>query len=99
MKVLDVANVPDKKSFPPRLLVIFLGTTLAIAGAITWVYGSTLWQEADSQDPRKVFAQEVYSTVSARMHLFSRNGSGPDSEAGAFWSRMRRRHSSTKDQE
>lgn len=99
VKVLDVANVPDKKSFPPRLLVIFLGTTLAIAGAITWVYGSTLWQEADSQDPRKVFAQEVYSTVSARMHLFSRNGSGPDSEAGAFWSRMRRRHSSTKDQE
>lgn len=99
VKVLDPANVPDKKSFPPRLLVIILGTTLAIAGAITWVFGSTLWQETDSQDPRKVLAQEVYSTISARIHLFSRNGSGPNSEAGAFWSRMRRRDSGTKDQE
>src|SRR4029077_19653737 len=33
VKVLDVANVPDKKSFPPRMSIIFLGTALAFAGA------------------------------------------------------------------
>jgi uncharacterized protein involved in exopolysaccharide biosynthesis len=99
VKVLDVANIPDKKSFPPRLLVMFLGTTLAVAGAITWVFGSTLWQETDSRDPRKVFAQEVYSTVSARVHMFSQNGSGTHSDAKTFWSRLRRRRPESKDSE
>jgi len=31
VKVLDVANIPDKKSFPPRLLIIFLGTVLVLS--------------------------------------------------------------------
>jgi len=92
VKVLDVANVPDKKSFPPRLSIILLGTVLAFAGAITWVFGSTKWQQTDAKDPRKVFAQEVYSTVSARVPRFSRNGSGIQSDDKTFWSRLRGRH-------
>ena len=99
VKVLDAANIPDKKSFPPRLLVIFFGTTLAVAGAITWVFGSTLWRETDSRDPRKVFAQEVFSTVSARVHMFSQNGSGTRSDAKTFWSRLRRRRAESKESE
>ena len=92
VKVLDVANVPDKKSFPPRLSIIFLGTALAFAGAITWVFGSTKWHQTGSKDPRKVFAQEVYSTVSAHVPRFSRNGSGMQSDDKTLWSRLRGRH-------
>jgi uncharacterized protein involved in exopolysaccharide biosynthesis len=99
VKVLDVANVPDKKSFPPRLLIIFLGTALAFAGAVTWVFGNTLWNETDAGDPRKVFAQEVFSTVSARVPLFSRNGSGTQSNGKSFWSRLRGGHKDSKTQE
>ncbi len=65
VKVLDPANVPDKKSFPPRLLIVLLGTTLAFAVGVTWVFGRALWAGADPSDPRKVLAQEVLSAVRA----------------------------------
>src|SRR6201988_171598 len=64
VKVLDVANIPDKKSFPPRLLIILMGTALAMTAAVSCLLGRALWRETDSEDPRKVFAQEVASTVS-----------------------------------
>ena len=91
VKVLDVANVPDKKSFPPRLLIMFLGTVMALAVAATWIFGKTMWDETDATDARKLFAQEVFSTVSARMPVFSKNGSGEHSVNGGVWSWIRRR--------
>ena len=91
VKVLDVPKIPDKKSFPPRLLIIFLGTALAFAGAVTWIFGETLWRQTDVNNPRKVFAQEVYSTVWARIPAFSKNGSRDHSANGGGWSWMRRR--------
>jgi len=33
VKTLGIANIPDKKSFPPRLVIILLGTALAMTGA------------------------------------------------------------------
>src|SRR5260370_3687240 len=61
VKVLDTANTPDKKSFPPRLLIIFLGTTFAFATAACWVFGKTAWDATDPNDARKAFAQEVFT--------------------------------------
>lgn len=75
VKVLDVANIPDKRSYPPRLLIIFVGTVLGLIAAGAWVFGSELWEGTEASDPRKVFAREVFSTMTARMHLFARNGS------------------------
>jgi uncharacterized protein involved in exopolysaccharide biosynthesis len=74
VKVLDDPNIPEKKSFPPRLLIIFLGTTLAFAAATTWVFGKTAWEQTDSNDPRKVFAQEVFQTAKASLPWASKNG-------------------------
>jgi capsule polysaccharide export protein KpsE/RkpR len=90
VKVLDVADIPDKKTFPPRLLIIFLGTALALAGAVIWVFGKTLWHQTDAEDPRKMFAHEVFSTVFARMPRFSQNGSGEHSVNGRSWHWIRR---------
>src|SRR5213082_3017405 len=50
VKVLDPAKIPEKKSFPPRLVIMFLGTFLAFAVSVVWVLGSARWQEADPQD-------------------------------------------------
>jgi len=91
VKVLDAANVPEKKSFPPRLLIMFLGTFLSFAAAVVWVLGSARWEETDPQDPRKVFAQEVYATVKAQLLWASQNGWGLHSATSRFWSRFRRR--------
>ena len=76
VRVLDSPNIPGRTSFPPRLLITFLGMTLASAGAMTWVFGKRAWDETDSNDARKVLAQEVFTTVKARIPLFSKNGSG-----------------------
>jgi len=76
VKVLDPARIPEKKSFPPRLVIMFLGTFLAFAMSVVWVLGSARWEEVDAQDPRKVLAQEVAGALKARMPWASRNGAG-----------------------
>jgi len=75
VKVLDAAAVSDKRSFPPRSLIILLGTTLSFGVAVAWVFVQQAWRQAEPDDPRKLFAKEVFSTVSARLAFLSRNGS------------------------
>ncbi len=77
VKVLDPARIPEKKSFPPRLVIMFLGTFLAFAMSMVWVLGSARWEEVDPQDPRKVFVQEIVGTLKARTPWGSRNGDAP----------------------
>jgi len=76
VKVLDAATIPEKKSFPPRLMIMFLGTFLATASSVVWVLGSARWREVDPQDPRKVLLHEVAGTLKANMPWASRNGAG-----------------------
>jgi len=76
VKVLDAANIPDKRAFPPRLLIMVVGTAFAIAMSAIWVLGKTAWDGTDLKDPRKVLALEVFTTAKARLSQFSRNGSG-----------------------
>ncbi|MBZ5565725.1 MAG: hypothetical protein LAP13_25310 [Acidobacteriia bacterium] len=82
VKVLDPPNLPDKKSFPPRTLIVLLGTALAFSCGVTWIFGHALWEEKDPADPGKVLAQEVFDTVKAAIPWASRNGNrtSPESE-------------------
>jgi uncharacterized protein involved in exopolysaccharide biosynthesis len=74
VKVLDPATVPEKKSFPPRLLIMFLGTVFALMLGILWVLGQAKWQELDPQHPGKLLAQETYAKIKADLGLASGNG-------------------------
>lgn len=78
VKVLDAARIPEKKSFPPRLVIMFLGTFLVSALSVIWVVGRARWDEVDPQDPRKIFVQEVSGTLTTRMPWASRNGHALD---------------------
>jgi len=80
VKVLDPAKIPEKKSFPPRLLIMCLGTFLVFSTSVVWVLGAERWRAAEQNDPRKILAQEVVATLKARAHWFSRNGAGPSTE-------------------
>ena len=91
VKVLDPPNIPEKKSFPPRLLIISLGTFLWFSAGLAWVFGADRWNQTDPQEPGKIFAQEVFDTVKARMTWVSRNGSGAAAEEGSAWSHFSRR--------
>jgi uncharacterized protein involved in exopolysaccharide biosynthesis len=76
VKVLDRAVMPEKKSFPPRLLIIFLGTLLAFSGGVFWVTSRSSGRAADPQDPRRVLAREAIDAVKARLPWGARNGHG-----------------------
>jgi uncharacterized protein involved in exopolysaccharide biosynthesis len=53
VKVLDPADIPEKKSWPPRLPITMAGTFLAVSAAILWVLASAAWGEIDPEDERK----------------------------------------------
>jgi capsule polysaccharide export protein KpsE/RkpR len=91
VKVLDTPAVPQKKSFPPRPLIIFLGTFLALMGGIAWVLGHAGWGATETSDPRKTFATEVWSDVREALLRASQNGSGMGRPAG--WLRKKFRGS------
>jgi len=74
VKVLDPGRVPEKKSFPPRLLIMFLGTVLGLSMSVVWVLGTNRWQQANPTDPRKLLAQEVVATVRTHVPWIARNG-------------------------
>jgi uncharacterized protein involved in exopolysaccharide biosynthesis len=59
VQVFDIADVPEKKSGPPRLLIMSLGAVLSFGIAVGWILGAEAWRGMDSHDPRKQFAKEV----------------------------------------
>jgi capsule polysaccharide export protein KpsE/RkpR len=65
VQVLDPAIVPDKKSFPHRLLIMLAGVLLGFLFSSAWIVGRTVWERVDASDARKLFAQEVFYTVKA----------------------------------
>ena len=77
VRVLDNAQVPTKKTFPPRAVILFLGTLLGGAIGMAWIVGKERWQTWDAADPRKAFAREVLTTIAAPLNKFSRNGHPP----------------------
>src|ERR1700686_2890161 len=76
VKVLDPPQIPDKKSFPPRLLIIFAGTVFAVATAIIWLFAKTAWQQTDGQDTRKICARELATDLRPQLPGFLRARTG-----------------------
>ena len=70
VKVLDPPQIPDKRSFPPRLLIIFIGTMGAIVAGTIWLSARSAWQETDDHDERKLLAQQVFTDLRARLPQF-----------------------------
>ncbi len=90
VRVLDPAAVPERKSYPPRLAMISMGTLAAFALSVAWILGVAHWQKIDSSDERKAFVHEVASATSARLQQWTRNPSGPRTPLRSAWSRFRR---------
>ena len=76
VKVIDPAEVAERRSYPPRLLITILGTCLSLAGAMSWIFLASNWREIDTQDPRKILAREVFQTAKVGMFRRSQTGSG-----------------------
>lgn len=94
VNVVDAANMPEKKSSPPRALAIAIFTMLALSGAAAWILLSNRWQLVHADDPRKVFVAEVHerlvnrfmllkgSSLLSRFRRVANNQSGADDGRG-----------------
>jgi capsule polysaccharide export protein KpsE/RkpR len=60
VKVLDPANLPEKRSGPPRVLITVLGVILSFAFGAMFAIGKATWQQVETDDPRKRLAKEVW---------------------------------------
>jgi len=76
VKVIDPPEVPEKKSFPPRFAIVFVGTTLATLIGVAWILAGARWEELDRQDPQKALALEIYETTKAHFSGALLNASG-----------------------
>ena len=76
IRVIDPANLPERKSWPPRLLIILGITLLSLLVAGAWIVGSAYWQKGDPNDPRKLLVNQMWTAASRttvrvmdRLHL------------------------------
>jgi uncharacterized protein involved in exopolysaccharide biosynthesis len=63
VKVLDVADIPEKQSYPPRMVLMSLGTGFVFVLASLWVLAYARWNEIDSKDPGKMLLQQIFQNV------------------------------------
>jgi capsule polysaccharide export protein KpsE/RkpR len=61
VKVLDAAQPPEKKSWPPRTLLVLGGTLLILVLASCWIVAGELWSEVESHEPHKEFLSQVWA--------------------------------------
>jgi capsule polysaccharide export protein KpsE/RkpR len=93
VKVLDPPDVPEKKSFPPRLLIIIIGSFVALSASISWIIVNRTWQLIPTTDSRKVILLEMVKSFRAIQKQIPRtehlndpsvsNTIGTDDDAGS----------------
>jgi capsule polysaccharide export protein KpsE/RkpR len=85
VKVLDTANLPERKSFPKRTLIVELGTLFAFSLGVFVVLASAKWREIDPNCAEKRFLTEIW----ARVREWSERSVGRGSKPRAILSRLR----------
>ncbi|MEO7115970.1 MAG: Wzz/FepE/Etk N-terminal domain-containing protein [Caldimonas sp.] len=76
VSVIDPPGVPEKKSFPHRLLLTLALTLLSFVATSALILGRDHWSKFNLSDPRKILASEVLSVFRRRSHAIftSRRG-------------------------
>jgi uncharacterized protein involved in exopolysaccharide biosynthesis len=59
VKILDAANIPERKSGPQRTRMMFLGTCFGVFLAVGYVLALDRWQSFDSHHPLRVLSLTV----------------------------------------
>jgi len=80
VKVLDPADIPERKKSAPRLLIAISTMCLFCIGGIALVLGSKSWNDKAPSDLSKAVATEIWIDLKGRRFLSS--GHGTSHEAG-----------------
>jgi uncharacterized protein involved in exopolysaccharide biosynthesis len=70
VRVLDVANVPQRKSSPTRSRIVLLGAFLSLVVAFVVVRAASVWEEMGAQDEHKKLAREIIAAGSIPLLWF-----------------------------
>ena len=88
VKVLDPADLPEKKVFPPRKLLIVLGTFSAFALGACWLLGKDNWEKTDPEDPGKVLVLNMVRSVQPQLEYVVQQRATTFTRAKRFVSRF-----------
>lgn len=69
VRVIDPPGIPEKKSFPPRVILSVVLTLLALAATSAFLLLRERWAKLDNADPRKRLADAVTESISRRKEL------------------------------
>lgn len=77
VSVIDAPGIPEKKSFPPRLLLSLLLTAVSVLAAVAVLLVQGQWRHVPSGDPRRVLAQQIVDSL-PRQRMRSRRQAGSE---------------------
>jgi capsule polysaccharide export protein KpsE/RkpR len=73
VNVIDLPNVPERKSSPHRLLIILIVTIISAAGAAMWLTTKARLERLDPQDPHKLLVAHFGGRLHEIGARFARN--------------------------
>jgi capsule polysaccharide export protein KpsE/RkpR len=88
VKILDPADVPEKKVFPPRTFLVLTGTILALVLGVLWIFATDGWNKIDPQDPGKLLVLEVVSSVKPQLEYVTQQRSSLTDRTKSFLDRF-----------
>jgi capsule polysaccharide export protein KpsE/RkpR len=97
VKVLDTPIVPEKKVFPPRMLIILIGTSLSFVCGVILVFSEKTWMSMDADDPRKALLQDAVISIEGRVIQPSADRPGVFAWRRKLAERFRKWRNSTRD--
>jgi capsule polysaccharide export protein KpsE/RkpR len=89
VKVLDEPDVPEKKVYPPRLLIVLVGATLGLSFGTAWVVVREHWNGIDPQDPGKLLVLDMVRSVRPQLEFAVQYRSSLISRITGFLPRFR----------
>ena len=69
VRVIDPPGIPEKKSFPPRVILSAVLTLLAFAAVSAFLLLRERWANVDNADPRKRLAGAITGSIARRKSL------------------------------
>lgn len=72
ISVIDSPNWPEKKSFPPRTLIVLAITTLSFCIMAISLLARRRWLELDQDNPRRALANLALASVQKRVRTLKR---------------------------
>jgi len=85
VKVLDPADIPERKSFPPRTLIVLFCIFFSVLFGSAWILGKAKWDSISSADEGKLLVEEILASTRAalsraRSRFLRRKWSGNDAD-------------------